>query len=271
MLIVVAGPGVGKHLPIDDRAVEVGRLPGCDLSINSASVSRRHARFEQRGDEYFVVDLESKNGTRVNGKPVREHHLCDGDRITLGKAVIRFAESSGTEVRYLRELYEASATDALTGLANRRRFEEVLRAEATNARIHRTPLALLMMDIDHFKALNDQHGHMAGDLVLQAVARALQNRVREADIVCRLGGEEFAVLCPRTSGRQAQDLAERIRAEVASLVVEFDGRRLRVTVSAGVAVQDPDMISDPESLYERADKLLYRAKRGGRNRVSAAR
>lgn len=268
-LIVVAGPGVGKHVSLGDRVIEIGRLPRCELSIESSSVSRRHARLELRSDGYVIVDLGSKNGTRVNGVCVQEQSLQDGDLIKLGKAVIKYAESAGTELRYLRELYENSATDALTGVANRRRFEEALRSEATKARAFQVSLALLMVDIDHFKAVNDRYGHVAGDQVLRSVARTLREQVRETDIVGRVGGEEFAVLCSGTQDEGARRLAERIRAAVETSAIEFEGTHIHVTVSVGVAIQGLEAEWDTKQLYKDADDRLYRAKRSGRNCVSA--
>jgi diguanylate cyclase (GGDEF)-like protein len=267
-LTVVAGPGLGRHVALGDRTIHIGRLPACELVIESSSVSRRHARIELRAEGHFIVDLGSKNGTRVNGDTVRESRLEDGDTVKLGKAVLKYAESIGTEVRYLRELYESSGTDALTSVANRRRFDETLRVEANKSAGNGVPLVLLMVDIDHFKAVNDQYGHLAGDRVLKTVALVLREQIRETDLVGRVGGEEFAILCSGIGAEGALRLAERVRAAVEQTRIEYEGRTLQVTVSVGVAAQRVDEEWNTQALYKDADDRLYSAKRSGRNRVS---
>jgi diguanylate cyclase (GGDEF)-like protein len=267
-LTVVAGPGLGRHVALGDRTIHIGRLPACELVIESSSVSRRHARIELRMAGHCIVDLGSKNGTRVNGATVRESPLADGDVVKLGKAVLKYAESIGTEVRYLRELYESSGTDALTSLANRRRFDETLRIEANKAIATGALLVLLMVDIDHFKAVNDRYGHLAGDRVLKTVAQVLREQVRESDLVGRVGGEEFAILCAGIDPEGALRLAERVRAAVEETGIEYEGRSLQVTVSVGVAAQRADEEWNTQTLYKDADDRLYSAKRSGRNRVS---
>ncbi|TSE23458.1 Response regulator PleD [Tepidimonas sediminis] len=162
-----------------------------------------------------------------------------------------------------------SQRDALTGLPNRRAFEARARQELDRAsRAGETPL-LLLVDLDHFKMVNDRHGHAAGDAVLRTVAQALQRSVRPMDTVARLGGEEFAVLLPHVSPPRAAALAERVRAAVAAEPVTLpDGRLLPVTASVGGALAPPWVRTNLEHWLERADRQLYAAKAGGRNRVS---
>jgi diguanylate cyclase (GGDEF)-like protein len=129
-----------------------------------------------------------------------------------------------------------------------------------------------MLDVDHFKALNDGHGHAAGDLALRAIARAISGACRTTDIVCRYGGEEILAVLPATSSPGAIILAERVRSCIDALRISFEGHALRCTASIGVALHDPksdqdSRIVDPEALVRRADAALYRAKDGGRNRV----
>lgn len=156
--------------------------------------------------------------------------------------------------------------DHLTGLANRRAFFEAAEQELTRSRAVPRPTAVITLDADHFKAVNDRYGHPGGDAVLQHLAAILGETFREVDVVARIGGEEFAVLLPSTDLSRAAVVAERLRASVASQVVHFDGERIRYTISAGVA-SVADGMEGIDPLLKRADQALYAAKRAGRNRV----
>jgi diguanylate cyclase (GGDEF)-like protein len=158
-------------------------------------------------------------------------------------------------------------TDELTGLNNRRAFTELGRRALEQARRYSRPLSLVMFDIDHFKQINDTHGHAAGDQVLQAIAAAIVRTARVPDIPSRLGGEEFALLLPETDGPEAITLAERLRQEVTAVRVPYNGATLSFTCSFGVAARAED-VAVLDTLLSRADDALYRAKRQGRNRVS---
>jgi diguanylate cyclase (GGDEF)-like protein len=160
-----------------------------------------------------------------------------------------------------------AATDALTGLFNRRYFESALARELARADRTSSPLALLILDVDHFKSFNDTYGHAMGDLVLQRVARVLTAAIRKADVLARLGGEEFVVLLPQVTPEGAVESAERLRAAVAKAGIHPGGPVKRVTVSTGVALFPADA-RDGGSLLKAADEALYQAKHLGRNRVS---
>ena len=161
-------------------------------------------------------------------------------------------------------------TDSLTGLYSRRFFEEALRVEAERAARGRTGLAVLITDVDHFKAINDTHGHPAGDRVLRELASRLRDGCRPGDVLARYGGEEFAVLLPDTDAGRAVEVAERIRAHVAAAPLWADNERpLAVTVSIGVASLSGDS-ADLPAVVQAADRALYAAKSAGRNRVTAA-
>jgi diguanylate cyclase (GGDEF) domain len=166
-------------------------------------------------------------------------------------------------------LEHAAVTDGLTGMHNRRYFDDALREYLAAFKRIGKPIGMIVLDLDHFKQVNDTHGHDAGDEVLRQVAVCLQEFTRYHDVVARLGGEEFAILSPNVGLRQLVDLAERIRKAVGQLAIPISGNvTIRVTISAGVAIWDGKETG--ESLYRRADKQLYDAKRAGRNRVSAA-
>lgn len=164
-------------------------------------------------------------------------------------------------------LEHAALTDGLTGMQNRRYFDDALREYLMEFRRIEKPIGLMILDLDHFKQINDTHGHDAGDEVLRTVAGCLRDLTRYHDVVARLGGEEFAVVAPNMNEDQLFKLAERIRKEVASLVVMAGSVRLRVTTSVGLAVWDGKEPAD--DFYRRADRQLYQAKREGRNRVCA--
>lgn len=168
------------------------------------------------------------------------------------------------------ELKTLAHTDGLTQVENRRSLDEILQAEHARALRYDRPLSVLMLDVDHFKKLNDTHGHQAGDLMLQALATMLKSTVRTNDLVARYGGEEFAVVLPETPLVPAAHLARRLRIAVEALRVDCDGKQLRMTVSVGVAACTPGQAADGVKLMAAADAALYRAKTGGRNRVELA-
>jgi diguanylate cyclase (GGDEF)-like protein len=171
-----------------------------------------------------------------------------------------------------KELHQMAVTDALTGAANRRAFMGRLSTEVDRAARTTQPLAVLMLDIDHFKKINDTFGHPAGDAVIKALARACERQVRPYDLVARLGGEEFAVLLPNADQEIACIIAERIRVNIEGQTVEADGHSIRHTVSIGVAMLSKAMAHElgADDLLKAADLALYEAKHGGRNRVCLA-
>lgn len=184
--------------------------------------------------------------------------------------VLSKLEAAQRELRQQKEAAEALArTDALTGIANRRAFDEAAQHEIRRALRYGTPLALLMTDIDHFKAINDTHGHSFGDQVLVDCARTLLASVREVDLVGRWGGEEFVILMPGTDIDEAVRAAERMRLAIAGMPTRFNGKTCGYTASFGVATfsqAQPTL----DALLADADQALYRAKERGRNRVEAA-
>jgi diguanylate cyclase (GGDEF)-like protein len=176
-------------------------------------------------------------------------------------------ERRNEELRELSErLQGLSATDALTGIANRRTFDERLAVEVARANRYGTPLSLVMIDLDNFKELNDRFGHPSGDEVLRRLAALVDREKRLGDVVARYGGEEFAAILPHTEPRSAVIWAERVRQMVANTQVRSDAGALAVTASFGVAGAVGER-EEPAKLIEEADRALYEAKRQGRNRV----
>jgi diguanylate cyclase (GGDEF)-like protein len=272
-LVVLAGPHFGEMFRLEPgREMEIGRRTSSDVFVQDSGVSRRHAAVRAEKDGAVLRDLGSRNGTFVNGRPVREARLEDGARIHIGATTtLRFAMSDATDAEFQRRMADAALRDPLTGVYNRAMFRERLSAEILAYRSRPRPLALLALDIDHFKRVNDVHGHVAGDEVLKRVASALRAAVRPEDVVARWGGEEFVVLARDTSLHHAVQVAERIRAAAAAAVTVWRGTPVRVTLSVGVTVLAPPRQVLPHAadriLVESADRALYRAKEQGRDRV----
>jgi diguanylate cyclase (GGDEF)-like protein len=168
-----------------------------------------------------------------------------------------------------RETYELATTDSLTGVYNRRTFKELAEPQLSRSRRARMPVSLLVLDLDHFKRINDTYGHLAGDDVLKAFARLVSQCLRKEDLLARYGGEEFVVLLPGDSQTAAAAIAERIREEVSAGPFDANGHLVRVTVSIGIASEAGDTLPSLEAMLGRADEALYKAKRDGRNQVLA--
>lgn len=256
---------------VPGSSIVLGRGADAEIRVPENTVSRRHARVRWDGAGYLIEDLGS-SGTWVNGWRVTSWRpLPSGARIQLGAKVrLRFDLHDADEQRVLTELYDAAVRDALTGAYTRRYLYERLHAELSYAARHGAPVALLMIDLDRFKDVNDHFGHQAGDVVLRMVVAQLRQMLRPEDVLVRYGGEELCVLLRGLDATSALVLAERLRSEVEALRIPANGEQLHVTVSIGVAATDPqrDKLS-PSALLERADRALYRAKHEGRNRACA--
>lgn len=261
------GPLIGRRYPLADAVVLIGRNDDCQVQNTDASVSRHHARIELRGGSYHVTDNGSTNGTFVNNVPRTEWPLDDGDYLRIGNCIYRFLAGGNVEAEYHEEIYRLAILDGLTGVPNRRYFDEFLEREVARAVRYKRPLALALLDVDHFKQVNDRLGHVAGDLTLRQVAVAVTDTVRRDEIFARYGGEEFALLLPEADAEQAAAVCERVREAVAAQELVFSGQRYRVTVSIGIGVTAGGAEMSPAELVKAADAQMYRAKAAGRNRV----
>lgn len=270
-LVVLSGPStvVGQLFPLSG-SMTLGRSDS-DIVIEDSGVSRRHARFDVSvNGEVTVVDLGSRNGIFCDGARIESRALQDGDKLHLGSStVLKLAYQDPIEEAYQRNLYESTTRDALTQAFNKKYFVDALEKEIAFAYRHEMPLTLLMVDIDHFKRVNDEHGHPAGDYVLAQVSRKIADTLRTEDILCRYGGEEFAVLLRNTSLSDGLACAERIRKAVERAELSYGGADIPCTISIGAAAlpEGPEMPGD--ELVGSADRALYLAKSNGRNRCEA--
>ncbi len=278
-LLVQRGPTIGDwHLfPEDATEVVIGRGDDTGFQVKDASVSRNHARFvvnsvDASSPSVTVEDLGSTNGTRVRGRKVDgATAIEDGDLIRVGDVVLRFRLMDPADIAFQEDVSRQvrnARKDTLTGLYSRRYMDEQLPGLMKAHRRNGQPLSLLIIDLDHFKRINDSLGHLVGDEVLWRVAEAVRATVRTADSAVRYGGEEFCVILPGTARPEAARVGERVREAVAKLNLDSLDPGLTVTTSVGVASLDPE-----EELHEwlgRADVALYSAKNAGRNQVHIA-
>jgi diguanylate cyclase (GGDEF)-like protein len=268
VLIYPPGPDMGKRWPLISDEIVVGRGSDCDVQIDRDSVSRRHARVFKEKEQWSVEDLGSTNGSYINDLPIQRSPLRDNDFLKIGSAIFKFLAGSGVEHSYYEEIYRMTIIDALTGAHNKRYFLEFLEREIARCQRYGRPLSLLMFDIDHFKQINDTHGHLTGDYVLKEMSRRLLGRIRKEELLARYGGEEFAAVLPETDHAGAMKFAEQIRQLVAAEPFEYEGDRFKVTVSIGVATLDGgDEAGEAAAFIRSADENLYKAKRQGRNCV----
>jgi diguanylate cyclase (GGDEF)-like protein len=267
--IYPTGPGMGSRYALTDLPLVLGRGGDCDIRITDHSVSRRHARIQPCADGYYAVDLQSTNGTYVNDVPASMYKLKDGDYLRVGNCIYRFLTGGNVEAEYHEEIYRLTIIDALTDIHNKRYMLEFLDRELARSARYSRPLALIIFDLDLFKAINDDLGHLGGDFTLRELAACVKEIIRKEELFARYGGEEFAVVLPETARDGAVRAAERIRSLVAEQAFEYETKPYRVTVSLGVATTPGDVTLTPSELIRRADEKLYQAKREGRNRVVA--
>ncbi len=275
-LTILEGPRTGEDIfsvPVNKRAAFIGRdRDSCDWWIDDPSISRRHCRVfvhqMPHGPVMRLQDLNSTNGTFVNGQRVSDVDLNTGDKIHLADVLVRYELLDQADLEFQRSLLERAQRgerDALTQLLTRQFLDERLPQMMNEAEALGIPLTLIMLDLDHFKQVNDTFGHAAGDLVLERVSETLRAAVRSRDPAVRMGGEELAVFLPHTPLLEGFYVAERLRRDIEELDFEDRVPGLKVTASIGVAERRP---AEPaEDWMHRTDEALYAAKGQGRNRT----
>jgi diguanylate cyclase (GGDEF)-like protein len=269
-LVVLQGSEseIGTHLMLD-RPVTIGRDPKIELTLQDEGISRRHCRiaFNAEKSAFFIEDLGSTNGTLLNGKRVQAPKKLEaGDRIYVGACVVKFTYSDALEVGYHAQMDVLVGTDDLTGLIAKRRFDAAYVRAVEEARRMRAPLAVMMLDLDGLKLINDTHGHPVGAHTIAEVGRIIGQIVSPHGAACRFGGDEFAAFLPNLGKRDGLKVGETIRAFVAGHRFEKDGVVVRPTISIGVSAYPEDGAS-ADLLLRHADEALYRAKKTGRDRV----
>jgi diguanylate cyclase (GGDEF)-like protein len=282
-LVFLRGELLAVPIPLERSEVTLGRALDADVRINDSQASRLHARIRTENDEatgetrYRLMDLDSTNGTLLNGKPIDEAFLEDGDKFVIGDHLIRFEMLDEIDREFQQQIHRLLVHDELTGLLTSKSFFSELRREAARAEADAKPFCVLMMDLDHFKEVNDTYGHLAGSETLEEVGAVIRNSLRAGDVGARFGGEEFAAFLLDADYAQGMVAADRVRAAIETHEFpatrrgsEEEPRTHHLTISIGVAAF-PNDASDPIQLVEKADSALYRAKRSGRNRVCAYR
>ncbi len=272
-LIVVRGTPQGHRYFITLPEMVIGRDPVADISVPDASISRKHARVNKENGSIRLTDLGSANGTSINDKKLGANDsviLAKEDMVKMGNSIFKFLPAGALEILAWENLENAAHTDALTKIFNKRYLLEALEAEFKRAKALHTDFSVLFFDLDHFKKVNDTYGHEAGDYVLREFAALVRSSyLRPKDVFARYGGEEFVILMGNTNAKVAAEMAEKIRCSIETHAFVFDGKRLSVTTSLGVAEMRSD-IESAKTLLSMADKALYEAKGSGRNRVVVA-
>lgn len=267
--LVVGGELNGTIFDLIDGDTVVGRSPDCTIPLEFQGISRRHFKAVVKNDICHVQDLGSSNGTFINNTKIEgPMEVHKGDMVKLGSIALKYLPKGDTERLTYDKLHEEANTDGLTRCFNKMYFNNKLDLEVKKSKVTGSPLSLIIFDLDHFKHLNDNYGHDAGDYVLKEMADLLRdNGIRKGDVFARYGGEEFVVLLPKTNLKQAFEIAERLRKLVECHQFIYETQRLPVTASIGVADYRQG-IETGTDLFKRADSAVYKSKEGGRNQVN---
>ncbi len=267
----------GKTYSFTQDCIRIGRnqkleMTEVNVALNDLKVSKIHCEISSiktnELEQIVIKDLGSTNGTYVNGEMIRQRILTPGDKITIGETILRFSYNDEIEEEYHSRLFTFAATDALTGLYNRRYILNELENQHKIAKRNERTYSLVIIDIDDFKKVNDTFGHPAGDEFLKKFAYVLNHSLREQDIPGRVGGEEFLIILPETSIDGAFRLADRIRERIQKTELIYEGSAIKTTISAGVS--QFEFNTESHALFRLADHALYKAKQSGKNLVVKA-
>ncbi len=268
-LLVVGGELNGSLFNLEMGETVVGRNPDCTISLDFHGVSRKHFTINVTESEVELTDLGSANGTYLNNQKLTDPVILKrADMIKIGAIAMKFIPKGDPERLTYDKLHEEAHTDGLTKCYNKMYFNNALELEVKKSKVTGKPLTLIIFDLDHFRNLNNNFGHDAGDYVLREKAQIIRDGgIRQGDIFARYGGEEFCILLPNTNLKQGFEIAERLRKLVEKHEFIYDGKRLPVSASVGVA--DYRMgVNNGTDLFKRADSAVYKSKDGGRNQVN---
>jgi len=271
-LFFLSGPMLGRLFPLSVGVTLLGRGQECDIVIKDNRVSRKHLKLKWGDEKAVIEDLKSTNGTFVNGEKIKRRTLRQNDKVHMSPTTIfKFSLADEDERVAIDELYELGVHDPLTGAYNKRYLIERLKEEMSHSKRFEVPLSLVMIDIDHFKEINDNYGHLAGDYVLIKTAELLKSMCRKEDVLARYGGEEFVMILRNTNEEGASEQAERIRKEIARSSIVSEEIKIEMTISLGVAsIQGGPECEDHKKFIQKADRSLYHSKQQGRNRTTKA-
>ena len=269
ILVTLRGHSLGRRISLspDHETLKVGRDDEAEICLHDDCLSRFHCRLFFMDSSWFIEDLESTNGTYVGGQAIDRAPLRDGDLIKVGATIFKFLYTQNIEAAFHEEIYRLAIIDGLTQIYNRRYLMEFIEREISRCRRHGRPMSLIMFDLDGFKQINDQFGHLSGDHILRSVASKLNRRIRREELFARFGGDEFVIVLPETVVEDAMKFAEIIRENIEMMSLTFDGWKIPLTVSLGVGRYHQAM-NTAEDLIAAADTALYRAKANGRNQAS---
>jgi diguanylate cyclase (GGDEF)-like protein len=268
-LLVIGGDLNGTIFDLNEKIIGIGRNADNQIALEFNGISRYHFKLLISGEGHVLEDCGSKNGTYLNNKKVEIlTPLAKGDIIKVGSIALKYLPKGDPERLTYDKLNLEANTDKHTGCYNKTYFNNKITLEVNKCKVTGDPLSLVIFDLDHFKKLNDNFGHDAGDFVLKELAQIIRaGGIRENDVFARYGGEEFVVLLPKTNLKQSFEIAERLRKLVENHQFMYDGKRLPVTASVGVADYRQGVITGTD-LFKRADEAVYKSKEGGRNQVN---
>lgn len=262
------GPKLGERYILKGPIITIGRENDNNIFIDNDTVSRKHSKIIRKNSQYIISDLNSTNGTYVNHHQIKQHTLHNGDLIKIGRIIFKFLSGNDVENAYHEEIYKLTITDGLTGAFNKRYLMETLEKELARAKRYSRSLSILLIDLDHFKKINDSYGHLMGDKILREICNLFIKRIRREETLTRYGGEEFIILLPETDKNGAITLAEQLRKMIEEHKFVIDDMEINITISIGVGIFEGKEVT-PENLIKEADKNLYKAKNSGRNKVIA--
>ena len=265
VVMILNGADLGTRYTLSDASYVIGRNPEkANIVLNDRAVSAMHTRidYDARNHNFVITDLKSKNGIWINSKRTSTAPLSPGDKIFIGKTILKFNVEDAFEDTFHSDVDKLMNIDELTGLPVKRIFDHKLGVMFIKALRRGKPLSLLMMDMDGLKSINDTYGHDIGDHVLEKFTKIISLHIRKSDAFIRWGGGEFLIISPNINKQESINFAEKLKVAISSC--EFQ-KEMVVTVSIGVTIfKDGDT---KESVLKRADLALYEAKTSGRNNI----